>query len=240
MSHGRGVGGAGDRADRHVPGARGERRAPDRGLTAWRTARTFVVVGAGLCGATAVGDAPGRGVRRPDRADRRGGATPRTNGRRCRRSTCAASSRSSRSSCGRPSGTRSNDVELRIGTRVAQLDGGDRRSMLAGGERVRVRRAPRGDRRRATGGSRCRAPSCRACSTSVRAADADRIRAAAVAGGGARRVRRHGVHRRRGRRVAADAGVRGHGHRDLRDRAVPCPRRPTSGARSRRSIATTA
>ena len=182
---------------------------------------TFVVVGAawpGDCG----GDPPRGRVRRPGGADRRGARPPRTNGRRCRSATCAASSRAGAGRAARRLVGRTTMSSAPRPPRAAAVEAGDRTVTLEDGEHVRFDRAlvatgvrepaARGAGRRAGRGppaaprGRRRPPPC----------------------GGARcRQGRHrwdGIHRRRGRGVAAPAGGRGDRGGDLRDGAVPGPR----------------
>ena len=185
--------------------------------------RTFVVVGAGLCGATAVATLRSEGfdgrivligaeelppVRAPTSVE----------GIPARRGLP-----SSRSWCGRPSGIASR-TSRRDGARTSRSSTRDAREVvLAGGERVAFDAFLM-----ATGGHnrKIEAPGSELPGVlDLRyVGDADRLRAA-VARWGARRVRGHGVHRGGGRRLAPNDGVRRHRHRDLRDRAVPGPRR---------------
>ena len=167
------------------------------------------------------GDAARRGVRRPDRPDRRRAAGRPTNGLRCRRSTCAASSRSRTPSCARPSGTpsrrstrgsaRAPSSSTCASARWCSPAASASRSTGCCGHREPQPRA-----------STRRAPTSPACSISATPTMPMRIREA-VGRRRAGRLRRHGLHRRRGRGVAAHARQRRHGRRGLRDHPVPGP-----------------
>ena len=152
----------------------------------------------------------------------------RTNGRRCPRSTCAAS-RPLDAALVRPAEWYAeHEVEARLGTRAVQLDARPARGRARRRRTRRVRPACSSQPGRGT--ARLDVPGADlpgVFDLRSRGRTADAIRAA-VGGRRPRRLRRHGVHRRRGRGVAAPAGQRRHRGRGVRDRARTASSAPRS------------